>query len=190
MRLLNNKNFYFERLMQWPVKIKLLCIVLITSFLLLLSYAFYLKNGMVQLDQAKSNTNKLNEKLQIQQQELQTLIAKTTNSIKGTTLSKKVTGAISPTQLLTTLTQLAQQQGIKLQSLQLEASQNKQNYIIQPIHCIVIGNYQQLRQFTTAFMNLPFLLIIHSGNITPINSSQNLIFDFVLQRFQLPTATL
>lgn len=187
MSILNHK-FDFKSLAQWSAKNQPFSIGLIISFLLLLSYVFYLKPGIGQYYQSQYNIVKLNEKLQIQQQELQALTPKIIGPTQDLTLLKKVSCVISTTQLLTVLTQLIQQQGIRLQNLQPRAIQQTPAYIIQPIHSIITGNYQQLRLFVDALAHLPFLLIINHGNITPINSSQNLTFDFVLQYYRLPIA--
>jgi Tfp pilus assembly protein PilO len=189
MNKLEHKKFDFQTMAQWPTRIKIWVIIITTGLAFLIGYIFYIKNTATQLALAESNSMKLNENLSVQQQKLQALLKQTNQQpqSENSKLIKRLNATFNATQLVTALAQLTQRHELILLSIESQPIQNQNNITIQPIHCVVGGNYQQLQQFIGELMHFPCLLILSAGKISHANSPQQLTFDMILQRYQSPT---
>ena len=172
----------------WPAAIKFILLVLIFLVVTVAGYFFFITDKQTRLDAAKSQEAALRadyegkaaqaanlEEYRKQKEEMQASFGALLRQLPSDT---EVPG------LLEDITLTALNNGLKIESIQLEPERRAEFYVELPIKITVEGGYHDLGAFVSGVANLSRIVTLHDFQITPIDDGTNLKMSIVAKTYR------
>lgn len=188
MNLQDLNNVDLKTIGTAPSPIKALAIAIVVIAILGAGYWFVIKDQRERLERAQAEELQLRQTFEIRQRRAANLDAyrdqlEEMQRTFGTMLRQLPSQTEVPS-LLVDISQTALASGLEIELFRPQAEQRRGFYAEMPIQMRMVGNYEQMAQFTSGVASLPRIVTLHNMVIRPERDGGRLTMEAVARTYR------